>query len=161
MVKPPFTLSVGSTPFGFAFNRRNHLLVSEAGASTFSSYRFENSVPTRPLVVTAALATGQPAACWVAVTPNDRQVYTGNAGGSSLSLSEINRLGAATLLASVAGATGGGAGNIAIAAHGRSLSVQAPRTPEIVSFAIGEDGALSATGTVAGLPVGVVGLAAN
>ncbi len=50
---PTFTASPGQTPFGFAFNRRNRLVVTEAwggaaGASTVSSYRFNSSDPERP-----------------------------------------------------------------------------------------------------------------
>jgi DNA-binding beta-propeller fold protein YncE len=51
-----FTSSPGMTPFGFAFNARNRLIVSEAAggapnASTVSSYRFSNVDPEVPQVV--------------------------------------------------------------------------------------------------------------
>jgi hypothetical protein len=49
---PVVTQSSGTTPFGFDFDRRDHVPV------------------------------GQGAACWVAVSPNSRFVYTGNAAGS-------------------------------------------------------------------------------
>jgi len=35
----------GSTSFGFAFDRRDHLIVSEAIASAASSYRFDERGP--------------------------------------------------------------------------------------------------------------------
>lgn len=157
---PVITASAGATPFGFAFDRRGRIFVSEATASTLSSYRFQGATPS---VVSASVATGQAAACWAAVTPNGRYAYTGNAGTSSVSLFGIDRQGAATLLLGAAAGTGdnGGAGDIAIAGHGRTLAILAPRTPAILRFAIGDDGSLAPTGTVAGLPAGSVGLAAN
>jgi 6-phosphogluconolactonase len=69
------TASSGPVPFGFAFTPRGDLIVSEAGNSTVSSYRDGS-------VVTASLPVGQGAACWVAVTPDGKFAYTGNATGS-------------------------------------------------------------------------------
>ncbi len=159
---PLTTASAGTTPFGFVFDRRNRMLVSEAGASTLSSYRFDAAAPTVPVVISPAVPTGQAAACWAMVTPNGRFVYTGNAGSSSISQYAIDRRGAVALVAAAAASTGtGGAGDLAVASHGRSLSILAPRTPAIFSFAVANDGSLSAAGSVLGLPAGVVGLAAN
>jgi len=157
---PTVTASAGITPFGFAFDRRNRIFVSEANQSTLSSYRFDG---TTPVVISAAVPTTQAAACWAAVTPNGRYAYTGNAGTNSVSLFAIDRRGHATLVAGAAASTGsnGGAGDIAIAGHGRSLSILAPRTPAIFSFSVAPDGTLSPAGTATGLPAGVVGLAAN
>ena len=67
-------------PFGFALLAAGDLIVSEAGASTVSSYRLDGNGALRP--ITAALAVGQGAACWVAVSPTGRFAYTGNASGS-------------------------------------------------------------------------------
>jgi 6-phosphogluconolactonase (cycloisomerase 2 family) len=80
---PTVTASVGEVPFGFAFSPRGDLIVSEAGASTVSSYR-------NGRVSTGSLPVGQGAACWVAVDPRGRFAYTGNATGS-VSGFEINR----------------------------------------------------------------------
>ena len=75
---PVITASSGTVPFGFAFGRGDQIVVSEAGASTVSSYRVGNGLET----ITASLAVGQGAACWVAVSPDGRLAYTGNASGS-------------------------------------------------------------------------------
>ncbi len=159
---PRITASAGATPFGFAFDRRNRMLVSEAGASTLSSYRFDDVAPTQPIIVSPAVPTTQAAACWAAVTPNGRFVYTGNAGTNSISQFAIDRRGAVTLVAAAAASTaGGGAGDIAMAGHGRSLSILAPRTPAVFTFTVAADGSLTPSGSVRGLPAGVVGLAAN
>lgn len=158
---PRVTASAGAVPFGFAVDRRGRLLVSEAGISSLSTYRFNEGSNT-PTVVSAAVPNGQAAACWAAVTPNARHAYTGNAGTSSISHYAIDRRGAATLVAGAAASTaGGGAGDLAIAGHGRTLSILAPRTPAIFNFVVGADGTLTPAGSVAGLPTGVVGLAAN
>jgi 6-phosphogluconolactonase len=78
--QPVITQSSGATPFGFAFGNRGDLIVSEAGASTVSSYRIGSGGLLG--VITASLAVNQGAACWVAVSPNGRVAYTGNAAGS-------------------------------------------------------------------------------
>ena len=53
--------------------------MSEAGASTVSSYRLGFGGALRHDDRFAAV--GQGAACWVAVSPNGRFAYTGNAAG--------------------------------------------------------------------------------
>ena len=77
---PVVTASSGAVPFGFAFGHRNQIVVSEAGASTASSYSLgaDGTLST----VTGSLAVAQGAACWVAVSPDGRFAYTGNASGS-------------------------------------------------------------------------------
>jgi 6-phosphogluconolactonase len=77
---PVITTSSRTVPFGFAFSQRGEVIVSEAGASTVSSYRVEDSGALAP--ITSSLAVNQGAACWVAVSPNGRFAYTGNAAGS-------------------------------------------------------------------------------
>jgi 6-phosphogluconolactonase len=76
--EPVITASNGAVPFGFAFGRGDQIVVSEAGASTVSSYSVGAGLST----ITASLAVGQGAACWVAVSPDGRLAYTGNASGS-------------------------------------------------------------------------------
>jgi 6-phosphogluconolactonase (cycloisomerase 2 family) len=165
---PIVTPSAGLTPFGFTFDRRNRLLVSEAqggaaSASSLSSYRFDPAAPATPLAVSRAVPTGQTAACWAVVTPNGRSVYTANAGSGSVSQFNIDRLGGAVLVNGVAGSTGANSGpvDMAIAAQGRSLQVLAGRVQTIFVFEIVHDGTLTPAGSVAGLPAGSVGLAAN
>jgi 6-phosphogluconolactonase (cycloisomerase 2 family) len=77
---PVITPSSGSVPFGFAFGHRGDVLVSEAGASTVSSYRLGSAGALQP--ITAALPVGFGAACWLAASPNGKFAYTGNASGS-------------------------------------------------------------------------------
>ena len=157
------TPSSGTTPFGFAFDRRDHLIVSEAVASAASSYRFDERGPATPNLLSASVPNTQAAACWVAVTPDGRFAYTANAGSSSLSSYRIARSGKIELADAVAGSTGTNAGalDLAVAPHGRELFAIASRSLQIVSFRIAYDGSLTTLGAATGLPAGFAGLAAN
>lgn len=166
---PTVTPSAGATPFGFAFDRRDHLVVSEAvggavNASTASSYKFSDWLTARPTLVSGQVATTQTAACWVAITPNGKFAYTTNAGSGSVSSFAITPLtGRITLSQGVAGSTGAGSAPIdaAVSADGRSLYVLGAKSLAIASFEIQRDGQLIAGAVAGGLPAGTVGLAAN
>lgn len=165
---PIVTASPGQTPFGFAFNRRNRLLVTEAvggapGASTVSSYRFGQADPARPVLASASVPDTQGAACWIAITPNGRYAYVANTGSSSVSSYRIAPAGQIELINAVAGQTGAGSApaDTAISGGGRHLYVRNGRTATIASFSIEYDGTLSAGPLAAGLPPAAVGLAAN
>ncbi|MDE2593040.1 MAG: beta-propeller fold lactonase family protein [Burkholderiales bacterium] len=166
---PVVTLSAGATPFGFAFDHRDHLIVSEAvggavNASTASSYKFTDWMSARPTLVSGQVATTQTAACWVAITPNGKFAYTTNAGSGSVSSFAITPMsGRITLSQAVAGTTGAGSAPIdaAVSADGRSLYVLGAKSLAISSFEIQRDGQLISGAVAGGLPVGTVGLAAN
>ncbi len=162
------TPSSGPTPFGFAFNRRDHLIVSEAfggaaGASAVSSYRFDERSPDVPRLVSGSVPTTQTAACWIAVSADGRTAYAGNAGSNSVSSYRIARDGRLTLAQAVAGSTGANAGvtDLAIPPGGRRVYVLAPRGQRIAAFRPGADGMLEALGAASGLPAGCAGLAAD
>lgn len=165
---PIVTPSVGKTPFGFAFNRRNRLLVTEAaggapGASSVSSYRFQASIPAQPQVVSVATPTTQTAACWIAITPNGRFAYVTNAGSSSVSSYRIAPGGQIELLNAVAGDTGVGSAptDATISSDGRHLFVRNARTFTITAYAITREGGLEAESTTTGLPATAMGLVAD
>ncbi len=160
---PLVTASVGGVPFGFVFDRRNRMLVSEAAISSLSTYRFNGAAPTTPVRTSGPVANQQAAACWAIATRNSRFVYTGNAGTNTISHYALDPTsGAATLVSGAAGSTkGGGAGDLATPPHGRTLSILAPRTRGVFSFAVASDGSLTPDGSLIGLPADVVGLAAN
>jgi len=162
------TASSGQTPFAFAFNRRNRLLVTEAvggaaGASTVSSYRFNASDPARPVIASASVPDTQSAACWVAITPNGRYAFVANTGSSSVSSYRVAGNGQIELVSAVAGQTGAGSApaDAAISADGRHLVVRNGRIFTISSFSVDGDGNLSAESTFTGLPTTAVGIAAN
>ena len=163
---PVVTASSGATPFGFAFDKRGTLLVSEAfggaaGASAVSSYGFESWVPAQPLLISPSVVDTQSAACWVVVTPNGRHAYVTNTGSGTISSYSVQRSGKISLAQAVAAAGGAGPIDASISATGRHLFVLNSGSQTISSFTIGRDGSLANPGSVAGLPVGANGLAAN
>ncbi|HEX5689870.1 MAG TPA: beta-propeller fold lactonase family protein, partial [Roseiflexaceae bacterium] len=92
---PQTHASSGATPFGFAFDKRDHLIVSEAfggapGASALSSYDVEDDALE---TITGTAPTHQTAACWVVVTRNGRYAYATNTGSNNISAYRIDRKG--------------------------------------------------------------------
>jgi len=162
------TPSAGVTPFGFAFDNRDRVFVSEAVggaalASTTSSYVFAEQQPAKAMLVSASVPTLQTAACWVAVTPNGKFAYTGNAGSSSISQYQVGRDGSLALAEAAAGVTGIGTGvtDLAVSRSGQALYALAPGAMRVVAFEVGADGRLAPSSTLTGLPGMMVGLAAN
>jgi 6-phosphogluconolactonase (cycloisomerase 2 family) len=156
------TASSGAVPFGFAFNKRDFLIVSEAAGSSASSYRFNEGSAT-PIVVTPSMANGQGAACWIAVTPDGKFAFSANAATSNVSSFAVAKNGQLSLVAGSAGTTGANAGavDMAVSPDGKQLNVFANRGLQIVSFTINASGTLSPLGAVGGMPAGSAGLAAN
>jgi 6-phosphogluconolactonase len=156
---PFVTPSAGPTPFGFASGQRNTLLVSEAGAGGgASTYRVDG----RDLnAVSAAVMTGQRAACWAVVTPNGRFGYVTNAGTGNISGFSIAPDGSAALL-DVDGATaitGGNPTDMAMSLNGRYLYARVANLASIAVFRIEADGSLAPLPWLTGTPAGVAGLA--
>jgi 6-phosphogluconolactonase len=156
---PVVTASSGAVPFGFAFGRRDELVVSEAGASTVSSYRLgdDGGLAT----ITASAPVGQGAACWVAVTPSGRYAYTGNASGS-ISGFAVDRDGALT----PAGTTTltPSPRDLAFTREGRFLYAVSPGSAAaggvVTGYRVGSDGSLDKV-TTAPAPAGITGAAAE
>lgn len=160
--------SPGMTPFGFAFNRNNRLIVSEAvggapGASTVSSYRVSVATPAKLVPVSVSVPDTQGAACWVATTPDGRWAYVANTGSSSVSSYAIAPSGKIELAQAVAGQTGAGSApaDTAVSFDGRHLYVRNGGSLSLSSFEIAADGSLTALPATPGLPTTAVGLAAN
>jgi 6-phosphogluconolactonase (cycloisomerase 2 family) len=135
------------TPFGFAFGRRDVLLVSEAdggaaGASTLSSYQLRANGQAD--VVTAALPSGQTAACWVVATRNGRYAYVSNTGSGNLSTYSVAFDGTLGLLDATAAGTGAGSTptDMALDRNSRHLYALSPATGTISAFRVAADGAL-------------------
>ena len=157
---PVVSASNGATPFGFAFAPAGELIVSEAGASTVSSYRVGFS--GRLSAITPSLAVNQGAACWVAVSPDGRYAYTGNAAGS-ISGFAISRAGALTPL-NVDGATAllpapFTPRDLAFDKSGRYLYAASPGG-QVIGFRVARDGALQQI-TTAPAAAGLTGIAAS
>ncbi len=142
--------SNGMTPFGFAFDRHDNLIVSEAfggavGASATSSYELDGAA--FPLeVVSPSVNVGQTAACWVVVTSNGRYAYVTNTGSSTITGFSIARNGALTVLNpdGVTARTGNGSapGDMAASPNGRFLFTLSANVGTISSYRIRDDGSL-------------------
>lgn len=158
--------SAGVTPFGFAFDQRGRLVVSEAfggapDASVLSSYDLGGTGTITP--ITANVATTETAACWVVVTKNGRYTYTTNTGSNSISGYRIASDGGLTLLDADGKTANTGAGplDLALAGNSKLLYSLNSGAPEIQGFAVNPDGSLDPLGSIGGLPAGAAGLAAR
>src|SRR4051794_6230534 len=151
--------SAGAVPFGFDFDNKGHLLVSEAAASTASSYDVSAAGLT---TISGAVATTENAACWLVATNNGRYAYTGNAGGSlSISGFRVGTDGSLSLLTpgGKTGVTPAGVTDLALSSNSRFLYGRLG-DGSIAGFAVHNDGSLTGTGVSGGLPAGAAGIAA-
>jgi DNA-binding beta-propeller fold protein YncE len=158
--------SNGSTPFGFAFDSRGNLFVSEAfgGApnlAALSSYTLSASGILS--VVSGSVPDFQTAACWVVITNSGRFGYASNTGSSSVSSYTIRPNGTLTLLNSVAGTTGAGSSPIdmALSNSSRFLYVLNGGVGTISAFRVEANGSLTPLPGIAGLPPNAQGIAAR
>lgn len=161
--------SSGMTPFGFAFDRHDNLIVSEAfggavGASATSSYELDGAA--YPLeAVSPTVNVGQTAACWVVVTKNGRYAYVTNTGSSTITGFRIARNGALTSLNAngVAARTGSGSMPLDVAAssNGRFLFALSSNVGTISGYHIRDDGSLRFASRVDGIPASASGLVAH
>ncbi|MBE9031750.1 beta-propeller fold lactonase family protein [filamentous cyanobacterium LEGE 11480] len=165
-----FNQSSGQTPFGFAFNRRGQLFVSEAaggapGASSLSSYNVRRQGRNRGQLtaITPSSPTNQTAACWVVITRNGRYAYTTNTGSGTITGYRINRRGQLSLLNpdGLTANTGEGSAplDMALSRNNRELYVLNSGTNTIGAFDVNRDGSLTAKAGAEGLPQGSTGLA--
>ena len=155
--------SAGQTPFGFAFDRRGHLIVSEAfggapDASAMSSYDVAGDGAIA--AISPVVPTGQTAACWVVVS--GRFAYTTNTGSGSISSYGIDRDGSIALLESVAAETGPGSGPTDMALDAdQHLFVLNAAGRTVGAYRVRGDGRLVLVDIVGGLPPAATGLAAS
>jgi 6-phosphogluconolactonase (cycloisomerase 2 family) len=162
---PTLTASAGETPFGFAFDPRGRLIVSEAfggrpDESAVSSYALQAAGGVSP--ISAAVGTGQTAACWVVVTADGRFAYTTNTGSDSITGYRIAMGGQLSRLDEdgVTGTTGDGPTDMALSPDGSVLYALNGAEGSVSTFEIERNGGLTRIGTVGGLPpVAVAGLA--
>ena len=153
--------STGQTPFGFAIDKSNHVIVSNAaggaaGASSLSSYSFAGATGLAP--ISSAVASTQSAACWVALSADSKFAYSTNTGSGTISSYTVGNDGTLTLLKAVA--LSPGSGPLDMVTVGRSVFTLAGAVHTISVAAIGSTGALTG-GSGVPVPTGVVGLAAS
>ena len=157
---PATTASSGPVPFGFAFDRHDHPIVSEAANSTLSSYRLGAGGAT---VISASVPTGGLAACWVAVSPDGRWAFDSNAHGGTISSFAIGHDGTLGLARSVAANTGTGSTplDLGVTSDGGFLYVIEAGTHALGGYAIGAGGTLVAVPGTPSIPAGTSGIAVS
>jgi 6-phosphogluconolactonase (cycloisomerase 2 family) len=144
--------SAAPTPFGFAIDRKNHAIVSEAPGSDVSSYQIaEDGAVT---LIDGPVANGQAAACWVVLSKDGRFAFSANAGNDTISTYAIADDGTLTLVAAVAGNTVGGPQDLAISNDGRFLYAVSRASHTITEFAVNLDGTLTSIGSISDLTMG-------
>jgi 6-phosphogluconolactonase len=150
---PTSHASAGTTPYGFDFDRRGDLLVSEAASGSASSYRL------RPFTtLTGGLGDTQRAACWLVVSGS--HAYVVNAASASVSSYTVNADGSLTLSEAVAATASAGATDAAVSPDHRTLAVRLA-DGSVATWQIGQDGSLAGAGTAAGTAIGSAGLVAD
>lgn len=159
---PTVVDSEGVTPFGFGFDNKGHLVVSEAfgGAPDRSAVSTYDVGAGSLVTVTASAPTTETAACWVAVTGNGRFAYSGNAGGSVTGY-EVAPDGSLTILDADGRTAAPGAGvfDLDTTRNGQFLYGRLGNGT-VGAWAIAADGHLTDLGAAPGLPAGAVGIAA-
>jgi 6-phosphogluconolactonase len=162
---PSIVPSAGETPFGFGFNARRQLIVSEAfdgaeEASAVSSYLLRRDGTLE--VVSPSVPTHQTSACWIATTPNRLFAYTTNTDSGTVSGYRVGRDGALTRFDDGGVTANLGADSapidMAISPDGRFLYVLNSGNQTVSLLRIHDDGALSMLETTGGLTPGVTGL---
>jgi 6-phosphogluconolactonase len=158
--------SEGDTPFGFDFDKRGHLIVSEAfggaaGASAVSSYSLDSSGLLS--TISASVPDNEAAACWIAVTKNGRFAYTTNTGSGSISSYALGHDGSLGLLEQIAANTGTGSTptDMAQTASSRVLFALLPGTGQVAAYRVAGDGGLTPVDQAGGVPASATGLAAR
>jgi 6-phosphogluconolactonase len=159
--------SNGMTPFGFAFNNQDTLIVSEAfgGApnqSAASSYSASDDGVLS--VISGSVPNSQTASCWVVTTNNGKSAFVSNTGSSTISSYQVGAGdGELTLVNGVAADTGADSAPIDMALNNSShyLFVLLGGSQAVASYRVERDGTLTLIDTEGGLPLGAQGIAAK
>lgn len=159
--------SSGPTPFGFLFDRRGHMIVTEAagaatGASTVSSYAISN--PGELQVISPSVPNYQTASCWLAISSDNRYFYVANTDSDNLSEYQLSKSGALTLVGNGVAATvatGSKPADLAFSSNSTFLYVANGGFGTITGWSVNPDGSLTNIGTTGTLPTSMAGLAAR
>jgi len=159
-------VSSGTTPFGFAFGKRDQLIVSEAAGGAIdlgsvSSYQLGKDGSLA--VISPSVGTTETAACWQIVTNDGRFTYTTNAGSSTISGYRVDFDGSLTLLDTDGrtGNTGKNTGplDMALSNDGRNLYTLNGQSDTIGVFEVKDKGGLAAVNSHIDVPASANGLA--
>jgi 6-phosphogluconolactonase (cycloisomerase 2 family) len=150
--------SPGTEPFGFAFDKRGRLLVTEAPGSAVSSYSVSEDADLA--LISRSVPDNQAAACWLAVTKDGQFGYTANAAANNTSGYRIARDGSISLLNAngISGVTGAGPNDLTFSEDGQNLYAL-NSGGSISVFSLGANGALQ-PGAAVTVPANSDGVAA-
>lgn len=146
---PVVNASATPVPFAFLFDHSGRLIVTEAGASTLSSYAVDGD---GTLTHGSSVADGQGALCWV--TEARGFFFGANAASADISGFTESSLGQLSLIpanSGVAGTTDAGTIDMAASSSGAFLYAQAGGAGSIDEFAVNSDGTLTSIGSITGL----------
>jgi len=163
--------SQGQSPFGFAFDPRNHLIVSEVfeassspvGKGAMSSYQLGDDGD--PTAISTSVPDFQTAPCWIAITRNGKFAYTTNTGSGNISGYRIRYSGDLSLLKrnGISAQTGGPKSeplDMALSRDSRFLYT-ITATGTLMGWRVQGDGDLVSIHQVMQIPVGSTGLVAR
>ena len=151
--------STGAGPYGFGFDSRGDLLVTDAAAGAITSYALGDD-GSLTLLDGPVSTNGQAAPCWLVTAGGGRYAYSANTGSGTISGFSVHD-GRLALLdpGGVSATSGSSPFDLAVSRDGHFLYNLASVSHEIAAFGLGSDGTLTPAGTVAGLPQGDAGLA--
>jgi 6-phosphogluconolactonase (cycloisomerase 2 family) len=155
---PTVTTDPGNVPFSFVFSPAGQLVVAEAGVSALHTFGLATGGGLTSL---ASLGDSQKALCWI--TSADGYYYVANAGSNDLSAYSVAANGTPSLVGTtgVVGTTDGGPIDLAASVDGSTLYSEDGAVGAVDEFHVNADGSLSPLGSVAGLNVGIEGIATD
>lgn len=146
---PTISPSAGAVPFSFIFDRRNHLLVAEAGSGAVTSYAIleDNTFD----IINASVGNGNLATCWIVGTWYGA-VFTANTASDNISGYSVKSAdGSLSLRKAIAG-VGNKPIDMAVSRNGRFLYTLNAADGTVGAFRITRNGGLENLGTIEGLP---------
>lgn len=161
-------ISFGSSPFAFAFDPRNNLLVSEVRESTQPSFVGAGAVTSYQLnregdlnTISGSVPDSQTAPCWLAITGDGKYAYTVNTASSVISGYKIDSNGEISLLGNgVTAQTGRSPLDLAFTRNSRYLYVVSG-AGALIGYRVQADGSLTPLNQVTAVPATSRGLVAQ
>jgi 6-phosphogluconolactonase (cycloisomerase 2 family) len=158
--------SFGNSPFAFAFDHRDNLLVTEVressgivgqGAVTSYQLNYEGDID----VISGSVPDSQSAPCWLALTGNGTYAYTVNTASSNISGYQVGYNGELSLLGNgITAQTGPAPLDIAFTRDSRYL-YNVSGGGALVGFQVQSDGSLTPLTQVTTVPTSSRGLVAQ
>lgn len=147
--------SNGAVPYGFTFDARGELLVTEAGSNAVSAYDLSGGALT---TVSASVPSQGAAPCWITALPGEEYAYASNAHIGTIA---GFRVGHAGKLAFVGLTPTASIPVLDMASTAHFVYALAAGTNQILAYRVEPDGSLSALAGANGLPATALGLVAR